>query len=748
MKFVRGVGPRVAEMLAFKGIETAEDLLYHLPFRYEDRQNPRSLDELVAGEVASVIGEVRGATLLRTRRGPIYEITLGQGRFAMKCLWFHATYLDGKFQAGQTVAVYGKIEPSRSTSNFKMIQPQFEILPDASDDAETQLLEVGRITPVYESLGGSRLASRWQRKTIFNLLEGMRGAVPDCLPQSMLDRLSLPGRETALNEVHFPLEGTPFTQLQSSSTPAHRRLIFEELFFLELGLELKRRRMKERAGIAFAANDKVREAIREVLPFHPTAAQKRALGEIVTDMREPSPMRRLLQGDVGSGKTIVAFQAMLVAMENGYQAALMAPTEILATQHFLAARKLLEKSTRRPRIVLLTGSLDEERKRSNRGLINRGEANLIIGTHALIEEKVEFDRLGLVVVDEQHRFGVLQRFKLMKKPNQPEPDVLVMTATHIPRTLALSLYGDLDLSILDELPPGRMPIATRRVPGERAEEVWDFVRKQVAKGRQAYIVYPVIEGSRDDQPELDFSHDPNSGDDSHPFRKEREMDGARGDLFPRAAQEASPNARSGLRSAVEMHEKLRSGPLAGLRVGLLHGRLDADEKEIIMRRFQRGEIDVLVSTTVIEVGVDVLNATVMVVEHAERFGLAQLHQLRGRVGRGAAKSYCILMTGERISPVGEERLNAMVRTQDGFELAELDLAQRGPGEFFGTRQAGLPDFRVANLLRDRQLLELAKQEAARFAVDPGPAVTAEERARVRAQLKQAWQRRYGLVEAG
>ena len=748
MKFVRGVGPRVAEMLAFKGIETAEDLLYHLPFRYEDRQNPRSLDELVPGEVASVIGEVRGATLLRTRRGPIYEITLGQGRFAMKCLWFHATYLDGKFQAGQTVAVYGKIEPSRSTSNFKMIQPQFEILPDASADAETRLLEVGRITPVYESLGGSRLASRWQRKTIFNLLEGMRGAVPDCLPQSMLDRLSLPGRETALNEVHFPLEGTPFTQLQSSSTPAHRRLIFEELFFLELGLELKRRRMKERAGIAFAANDKVREAIREVLPFHPTAAQKRALGEIVTDMREPSPMRRLLQGDVGSGKTIVAFQAMLVAMENGYQAALMAPTEILATQHFLAARKLLEKSTRKPRIVLLTGSLDEERKRSNRGLINRGEANLIIGTHALIEEKVEFDRLGLVVVDEQHRFGVLQRFKLMKKPNQPEPDVLVMTATPIPRTLALSLYGDLDLSILDELPPGRMPIATRRVPGERAEEVWDFVRKQVAKGRQAYIVYPVIEGSKDDQPELDFSHDPNSGDDSHPFRKKREMDGARGDLFPRAAQEASPNARSGLRSAVEMHEKLRSGPLAGLRVGLLHGRLDADEKEIIMRRFQRGEIDVLVSTTVIEVGVDVPNATVMVVEHAERFGLAQLHQLRGRVGRGAAKSYCILMTGERISPVGEERLNAMVRTQDGFELAELDLAQRGPGEFFGTRQAGLPDFRVANLLRDRQLLELAKQEAARFAVDPGPAVTAEERARVRAQLKQAWQRRYGLVEAG
>ncbi len=398
--------------------------------------------------------------------------------------------------------------------------------------------------------------------------------MPECLPKSLLDRLSLSDRETALREVHFPPEGTPLAELQSWSTPAHRRLIFEELFFLELGLELKRRRMKERSGIAFATNDKVREAIREVLPFHPTTAQKRALGEIVSDMREPSPMRRLLQGDVGSGKTIVAFQAMLIAMENGYQAALMAPTEILATQHFLAARKLLEKSSRKPRIVLLTGSLDDDRKRSNRGLINRGEASLIIGTHALIEEKVEFDRLGLVVVDEQHRFGVLQRFKLMKKPNQPEPDVLVMTATPIPRTLALSLYGDLDLSVLDELPPGRMPIVTRRVPNERAEEVWDFLRKQVAQGRQAYIVYPVIEGTKDDQPELDFSHDEPEAESQPPVRKSAPKSKTAEPLFPKAVQEASPNARSGLRSAVEMHEKLRTGPLAGLRVGLLHGRLD------------------------------------------------------------------------------------------------------------------------------------------------------------------------------
>ena len=762
--YVKGVGPRVAELLAPKGILTAEDLLYHLPFRYEDRQNPRSLDELQAGETASVIAEVRGSLLMKTRKAPIFELTVGQGRLALKCIWFNGSYLEGKFHAGQTVAVYGRVEPSRSSSNLKMIQPQWELLPDASDDAETRLLEVGRITPVYESLGGARLASRWQRKTIFHLLESLRGMVPECLPKAMLERLMLPDREQALREAHYPPEGTNFAQLQSSATPAHRRLIFEELFFLELGLELKRRRLRERAGISFATTDKVREAIREVLPFHPTQAQKRALGEIVGDMRETSPMRRLLQGDVGSGKTIVALQAMLVAMENGYQAALMAPTEILATQHYLAVRKLLERSSRRYQIALLTGSLSEERKRHTRGLINRGEAQLVIGTHALIEEKVEFDRLGLVVVDEQHRFGVMQRFKLMKKPNQAEPDVLVMTATPIPRTLALSLYGDLDVSVLDELPPGRTPIVTRRVPGEMSDEVWEFVRKQVAKGRQAYIVYPVIEGSKEDQPELDFSHDdPEAGIEAPPFmasQVRKSGPGAPGrkgktaDLFPRAAQEANPGAKSGLKSAVEMHEKLRTGPLAGLRVGLLHGRLDADEKEIIMRRFHRGEIDVLVATTVIEVGVDVPNATVMVVEHAERFGLAQLHQLRGRVGRGAAKSYCILITGERISPLGEERLNAMVRTQDGFELAELDLSQRGPGEFFGTRQAGLPDFRVANLLRDRQLLELAKMEAAHFANAPGAGkaggseTTEVERARVWARLKEAWQRRYGLVEAG
>jgi ATP-dependent DNA helicase RecG len=749
VKFVRGVGPHVAEMLKAKSIETAEDLLYHLPFRYEDRQNPRSLDELKPGETASVIAEVRGAMLMRTRKAPLFELTVGQGRYALKCLWFHGHYLEGKFHAGQTVALYGRLEPSRSSSNLKMIQPQFEILPDASDDAETRLLEVGRITPVYESLGGPRLASRWQRKVIFNLLDAVRGNVPESLPTMMLAKLDMPDREIALREVHFPPEGTSLSELQSAATAAHRRLIFEELFYLELGLELKRRRMRDRQGIAFSTDDKVRAAIREVLPFHPTAAQKRTLGEIVGDMRTPNPMRRLLQGDVGSGKTIVALQAMLVAIENGYQAALMAPTEILATQHFLAARKLLERSSRKYKIVLLTGSLDEDRKRTNRGMINRGEAQLVIGTHALIEEKVEFENLGLVVVDEQHRFGVLQRFRLMKKPNQPEPDVLVMTATPIPRTLALSLYGDLDVSVLDELPPGRTPILTRRVPDERSAEVWEFVRKQVKKGRQAYVVYPVIEGSSDDQPELDFSHDEDKqaaiADEALPAKKVRK--GKTPELFPGAPKEANSAAKAGLKSAVAMHEKLRTGPLAGLRVGLLHGRLDPDDKEVIMRRFQRGEIDVLVATTVIEVGVDVPNATVMVVEHAERFGLAQLHQLRGRVGRGSAKSYCILIGGDRVSEQAEERLSAMVRTQDGFEVAELDLSMRGPGEIFGTRQAGLPEFRIANLVRDKALLELAKREAEYFVNHP-ESYAEGERARVWARLKEAWQRRYGLVEAG
>ncbi len=778
VKYVKRVGERIAEGLAKRGVETVEDLLYHLPFRYEDRLNPRHIAEMKAGDMASLIGDVRGSALLRTRAGSgLFELTLGLtapgvatnggqprlGQTTIQCTWFNGSYLRDKFRLGQRLAVYGRLEPSRSggTGRFKLIQPQFEMLPEpgaTGADAEFAMLEMGRIVPVYESLGGTtpwgaKLTSKWTRRVMWSIFEELTEAgveAEETLPPAMRERLGLPGRMAALRGIHFPEAGTSLEALMSAATPAHRRLIFEELWYLELGLELKRKRLRERVGTRFETSPQVREAIKQVLPFHPTAAQKRVLGEIVGDMKRTQPMRRLLQGDVGSGKTIVAMQAALVAIENGFQAALMAPTEILATQHYLGARKLLAEkispATGKPyRVALLTGSLDEERKRESRSRIFRGETQLAIGTHALIEEKVEFARLGLVIVDEQHRFGVQQRFKLMKAgaDNTGDPDVLVMTATPIPRTLALTIYGDMDVSVIDALPPGRTAIVTRRTTEEKAAAVWEFVRKQAALGRQAYIVYPIIEGAHEDQPELDFAREDTpavTDPPAHarqPAAKGRAKKTGPAGLFPRLK----------LRSATQMYEELRAGPLAGLRLGLLHGRMSADDKEVAMRRFQRGETDVLIATTVIEVGVDVPNASVMVIEHAERFGLAQMHQLRGRVGRGAAKSYCILMTGGNVSEAAEARLAAMVRTQDGFALAELDLEQRGPGEFFGTRQAGLPQFRVASLLRDRAILELAKTEAARFAEAPDPTILKAERDAVWARLKQQWQRRYGLVEA-
>ena len=766
VQLIKGVGPRNAEALKKRGVETVEDLLYHLPFRYEDRLDPKPLSALKAGEMASVIGEVRGAAMLQARSMPIFEMTVGQGTGTLKAMWFRGAYLQDKFRPGQMVALYGKLEPSRSSAGqFKMMQPQFELLPGPDEDQQVVMLEVGRIVPVYESLGGTtawgaKLGSKWMRRVVWQLLEDLaRGPeLLDPLPLSIRKRLGLLSRLEALREAHFPPAGTSMVDLQGFNTPAHTRLIFEELFYLELGLELKRKRMREREGIAFATNERVRNAIKEVLPFRPTGAQKRVFGEIADDMRRPQPMRRLLQGDVGSGKTIVAMEAALVAMENGYQAAMMAPTEILATQHYLYAKKLLRQASRDYKVTLLTGSLDDAEKRLARCRVASGEAELIVGTQALIQQKVDFANLGLVIVDEQHRFGVRQRFTLMKKDQSADPDVLVMTATPIPRTLALTIYGDLEVSVIDELPPGRTPIVTRRVSEERALEVWDFVRKQVESGRQAYVVYPVIEGPSDDQPELDF---PSNMDENHAqaaqnagapvakktvAKKSAKKDAAKSSA-KKSAKAAELFEKPSLRSAVEMYEELRHGALYGLRMGLLHGRLNSDEKEIIMQQFKRGDIDVLICTTVIEVGVDVPNASVMVIEHAERFGLAQLHQLRGRVGRGTAKSYCVLMTGSRITPDAEQRLDAMVSTQNGYELAELDLAQRGPGEFFGTRQAGLPDFRVANIVRDRRLLELAKKEAAEYSESRARDFTEAERALVRDQLKHAWQRRYGLVEA-
>jgi len=763
VQYIKGVGPRLAAILAAKGVETVDDLLHYLPFRYEDRLNPRSVAELRAGEMATVIAEVRNSGLFRTRRMPIFQLTVGEGRTRLKCIWFNATYLQGKFQPGQMVALYGKVETDRD-GQLQIVQPQFEILGDVNeeggaDEAEKKAaasLEVGRIVPIYESAGQGKLTPRWFRRIIRRALEDLNPEIADAIPAAVRAHLSLISPRQALWQVHWPEAGESFADLQSSRTAAHIRLIFDELFFIELGLELRRREQKAQTGIRFEISDSVREAIKKILPFHPTAAQKRALKEIVADMQTPYPMRRLLQGDVGSGKTIVAFEAAIVAIENGYQVALMAPTEILAQQHYFSARQILEKAGYR--IVLLTGSLEQDRKRDVRRHIAQGNAQLVVGTHALIQDRVEFEKLGLVIVDEQHRFGVMQRLRLMKKeggniptlaaksaagvgqlqadspatgaaplakiptvgapkagaarmghPQQsegqlrsPEPDVLVMTATPIPRTLALTLYGDLDVSVLDELPPGRTPVITRALEDERAGEVWEFVGQQVAKGHQAYVVYPVIEEN-----------------------EERE-----------------------LKAAEQMHRQLRDRIFPRLHVGLLHGRLDAETKERIMREFQRGEVEILVATTVIEVGVDVPNATVMVIEHADRFGLAQLHQLRGRIGRGAAKSYCVLMHGGRMSEEGQRRVDAMVRTNDGFEIAELDLELRGPGDFFGTKQAGIPSFRVANLIRDRQLLEAAKREAAFVVNAPNAELSKGEVERALKAMRSRWSLSYGLAEVG
>jgi ATP-dependent DNA helicase RecG len=725
VRYVKGVGPHIAEMLAGKGISTVGDLLHYLPFRYEDRLNPRGISELRPGEMATVVAEVRNWGLFRTRKMPIFQLTVGQGGARLRCLWFHGTYLQDKFASGQMIALYGKVERAGRSRELQIIQPQFEILGDPSegeDGAEkkaAESLEMGRIVPIYEAT--ARLTPRWFRRIIRSALDNLTPELPDPIPAAVRAHLGLVSPRSAFSNVHWPEPGESLEQLQSWRTPGHIRMIFEELFFVELGLESKRRQLRAENGIAFRLDDRSRAAIRNILPFHPTAAQKRVLKEIAGDMEKPFPMRRLLQGDVGSGKTIVAFEAAIIAIENGYQVALMAPTEILAQQHYFSARKILENAGYR--IVLLTGSLEADRKREIRRHVAQGNAQLVIGTHALLEEKVEFANLGLVIVDEQHRFGVMQRLKLMRKsaennddagtaaPGDPgqrdsahpgEPDVLVMTATPIPRTLALTLYGDLDLSVLDQLPPGRTPTLTKCVADDQSAKVWEFVRRQVGAGHQAYVVYPVI----------------------------------------------AENEESELKAAIKMYRELSRVVFKELRVGLLHGRLDAELKDQVMGRFQRGELQILVATTVIEVGVDVPNASVMVIEHAERFGLAQLHQLRGRIGRGAAKSYCLLMTGGKVSEEGQKRLDIMVETNDGFQIAERDLELRGPGEFFGTRQAGLPSFRVANIIRDAPLLEAAKREAAAVLAGPNSEISPAEINRALLHMRARWKHTYGLVEAG
>jgi ATP-dependent DNA helicase RecG len=688
--YVKGVGPARAAVLETKGILTVEDLLAYTPFRYEDRTNLKPIARLAPGEMATVVATVRSAGLagFRRRQLGMFEATFTDGTGQeLAAKWFHAGYLADVLAPGQRVALYGKVEWDPRGGGLSMLHPEFEIL-SGGEDADAAL-HVGRVVPIYEAAG--KITTRVFRKLLHNVL-GSLGGVDDPLPESLRRKLNLPDRWTALNQVHFPAEQEDLRLLNAFRSPAQLRLIFEEFFWLECGLALKRRAARKQTGIAFTLSARAREQIKRMLPFKPTAAQKRVLGEIARDMAAPHPMNRLLQGDVGSGKTLVAAQAAVVAIESGYQVAMLAPTEILASQHYYYLRNLFAPLGYR--VVLLTGSAPDRDKERLKREVASGAAHLVAGTHALLEENVEFHKLGLAVVDEQHRFGVMQRFKFMRKGLRP--DVLVMTATPIPRTLALTLYGELDVSTLDELPPGRRPIITRHVDGDRVELVYSFLKQQVERGRQAYVVYPVVEESE----------------------------------------------TLAVKAATKMYRHLSEEVFPGIRIGLLHGRLPADEKEAVMDGFKRGEIRILVSTTVIEVGVDVPNATVMVIEQAERFGLAQLHQLRGRVGRGAAQSYCVLVT-EKLNPVAQERIQTLVKSTDGFYIAEMDLKLRGPGEFFGTRQSGLPALRIANLIRDEELLRLARHEAVAFVASPP---SAAEFQRAAAFLRNHWQRRYGLVE--
>jgi ATP-dependent DNA helicase RecG len=695
--YLKGVGPHRAELLAKRGLRTFEDLLGYLPFRYEDRIRFAKIRDIVPGQIYTVQAEVSSGSLVRysRARGGIYHLLVRDGSGSLACKFFHGSYLEEKFKTGQRIVLHGKVEmdPMRP-GRIEMINPEYEMLGAGEADST----EVGRIVPIYEAIGS--LSSRMIRRIVYQALDKFSGAMQDALPEEMLVRYKFPSRNDAIRFVHFPPPTESLEALNSFRSPAHRRLIFEELFFYQLSVAMRKRLAQQQPGIAFRVREPaIREALKRVLPFKPTDAQKRTLAEIAVDLERPVPMNRLLQGDVGSGKTIVALEAATIVIENGYQAALMAPTEILAVQHYLAAKQIFSRAGYVVE-VLISGMKPAE-KRAVLERVRAGAAQLIVGTHALLEPQVEFSRLGLVIVDEQHRFGVLQRKELMDKATAP--DVLVMTATPIPRTLSLTLYGDLDISVIDQMPPGRVPIETRWSSEVHLPGVWDFLRREMSAGRQVYVVYPVIEQSK------------------------------------------TAESQRSLKAAIVEYERLRASVFPERRSGLLHGRMKSTEKEDVMERFRRHELDLLVATTVIEVGVDVPNATVMVIEHAERFGLSQLHQLRGRIGRGGKKGTCILVAPKTPGEDARVRLETMVRTTNGFEIAETDLKLRGPGEFFGTRQHGELGFHIANPIRDFELLELARREALTLVESP----TAEPaRHRLLANLPQEWQRRYRLASVG
>ena len=692
--YVKGVGPQRAEALAAKGIATAGDLLFYAPFRYEDRTNVKPLARLAPGEMASVIAVVESIRTPRFRRGNLGLVEVvfqdgAGGRLLAK--WFHAaSYLAKILEPGARVALYGKVDFDTYSRELSMMHPEYELLR-GDDDEGDESLHTGRIVPVYEAAG--KVSTRVLRSVLKRLTDALPH-IPDPLPDDIRRRLRLPSLESAIREVHFPAPDTDLRLLNSFRSAAQYRLIFEEFFWLETGMALKHSQARTEHGIAFSLTPRVRDQVKKMLPFKPTPAQKKVLSEIAHDMAAPVPMNRLLQGDVGSGKTIVAAQAAVIAVENGYQAVLLAPTEILAAQHFLNLQRIFKPLDYR--VMPLTGSMSKKEKETIKRSLSTGFAQIAVGTHALLEQDVEFQKLGLAIIDEQHRFGVLQRKALQQKGFSP--DVLVMTATPIPRTLALTIYGDLDVSVIDALPPGRKPIQTIHKTRVELEQVYSFVLSEVRKGRQAYIVYPAIEESET--------------------------------VAMKAAQEA--------------YEELSRRVFPQLKVGLLHGKLPAKEKEAVMAAFQRGVVQVLVTTTVIEVGVDVPNASVMVIEDAERFGLAQIHQLRGRVGRGSEQSYCVLVTS-KLGDVGYARIRTLLDSSDGFYIAEMDLRLRGPGEFLGTKQSGLPVFRIGNLIRDSEILELARGEAQSLVLHPPSPEILEHAVNY---VRQQWQRRYGLALVG
>jgi ATP-dependent DNA helicase RecG len=652
----------------------------------------KTIAQLAPGEMATVIATVSSAKLsgFRRRNLGMFEARFSDAsRAVLVGKWFHGGYLAKVLGEGMKVALFGKVEFDTYSGDLTMLHPEFEIL--SGDDEGDATLHVGRVVPIYEAV--SKITTRLLRVFMHRILETL-GPLDDPLPEHLRARFKLPDRSTAIRDTHFPPPDSDLRLLNAFRSPAQFRLIFEEFFWLECGVALKRSKARTVTGIAFEIDESVRQRVKRMLPFKPTGAQKRVIQEIAADMRQPHPMNRLLQGDVGSGKTIVAAEAAVIAIENGYQVAVLAPTEILAAQHAFYFRQIL--SPLGYVTALLTGSFTSREKDKLKQLVSAGLAQVVVGTHALLEKDVEFHRLGLAIIDEQHRFGVLQRLQLVQKGAQP--DVLVMTATPIPRTLAMTLYGDLDVSTIDEMPPGRKPIITKHATADHIEQVYSSLKRQVAEGRQAYVVYPVIEESE----------------------------------------------TQAMKAALKMYEHLSREVYPDLAVGLMHGRLSGDEKEDVMQRFKQGRIQILVSTTVIEVGMDVPNASVMVVEQAERFGLAQLHQLRGRVGRGAAQSYCILVT-EKMNDAARERIRTLVDSTDGFHISEIDLKLRGPGEFFGTKQSGLPSLRVANILRDAEILEIARREAVDFVARPP---SEEDLRRAVAYIRDHWQRRYGLVTVG